>query len=213
MVQKYGISTQDDIHFNDLNTPTIQIVRVLRDGRIKLVPCNMLAEKDIALLGLGDKAPAKCHYLLKRDAFLERDQILKPQFFRNIGLDDFDSISNEKGRIKELAKFVVMETPIKNIIKTAYVFFLTLLLFDSLEFQSRPSTITTQYMEIVESLYGKYLIILFLVLALSINLGRVYLVDASQRTTGFWFTMLARLPICSILPILPIAYPTVMVIL
>jgi hypothetical protein len=122
LVQKYGISTQDDIHFNDLTTPTIQIVRVWRDGKIKLVPCNMLAENDIVLLGLGDKSPAKCNYILKPNnqaAFLERDQILKPQFFKNIGMDVFDSVSHQKGRIKELAKFVVAETPIKNIIKAA----------------------------------------------------------------------------------------------
>ena len=68
-------------------------------------------------------------------------------------------------------------------------------------------------MDIVESLYGKYLVIIFLVLAFAINLGRVYLVETSQRTPGFWFTMLARFPICSVLPVLPIAYPTVMVMI
>ena len=203
LVQKYGISTQDDIHFNDLSTPTIQITRVLRDGRIRLVPCNLLAENDIVLLGLGDKSPVKCKYVLKPDskeAILERDWILKPSFFKALGLQDFDSPENGQGKIKELAKFIVLETPIKNIIKAA------------LEFQTRPSTITTQYMDIVESGFGKYLIFLFLALSFAINIGRVFLADVSQRSTGFWYSLLARNPICSILPILPIAYPTIMLV-
>ncbi|KAJ3335814.1 hypothetical protein HDU91_002016, partial [Kappamyces sp. JEL0680] len=191
LVIKHGISETDDIQFASTNTRSIAIARVLRDGKMRLLPCNLLAQGDIVML--GERAPAKMRHRDHANP-VERDQILKPDFF---GSRPFDSVPKDT-RFKELFKFRVMETPVKEIIESAVRF-------------KRPSTITSQYIKIVETVFDKGLVWILLLLSLGLNLGRVFLDPPSERGP-LWYTMLARLQVLAILPILPISFPTIMLL-
>lgn len=69
-------------------------------------------------------------------------------------------------------------------------------------------------MEIVESVFGSALVLLFFLLSFAINLSRIFLIESNTRSTatGLWFIFLGRFQVAVILPILPIALPTLMLV-
>lgn len=57
-IRKHGISDKDDLRF-PTTIPTIAVTRVVRDGIVRLMPCNLLVEDDVVLLAYGETSPAR----------------------------------------------------------------------------------------------------------------------------------------------------------
>ncbi|KAJ3261769.1 hypothetical protein HK103_004720 [Boothiomyces macroporosus] len=195
-MRKHGINYDEDIAFTT-NVQTVSLSRVVRNGKLKLIPCNLLVSGDIVLLGVGDRAPTKIELFESKteNQVLDRDQILKQEFFKS-PVQQRNLIQQDT---RGLFYFKVLETPLLQILESALK-------------SNRPQTMIAQKITMIEYLVNNVLLWVALLVSLAINVVRVFLVSTSSPFAAHMFQMLARYQIIAVLPLLPIALPTLMLI-
>ncbi|KAI8904807.1 hypothetical protein EDD86DRAFT_194553 [Gorgonomyces haynaldii] len=185
-IKLYGIEKQQELKF-PTSLPTVPVARVVRNDIVRWVPCNLLAEQDLVLIGFGEAAPAKVRYLSKPGT-LERNQILKPSFFQ-------DQEESSDG----LFYFIVQESPMQNIILSALN-------------GHRPKTLISRQFMLLERWIWYYYIPFVLLGSLAINLLRLFLVVDAPVRSLMAVELLINLQVYSVLPILPLVFPLLMVV-
>lgn len=160
-IEKRGID-HDDIKFST-NISTVQITKVIRDDNLVLLPCNLLVSGDIVVLGYGDKAPCKVSYLFSEQK-LERDELLKPNFFAS-GISE-PSVAGD--HLEGMFHFKVLETPVETIIKSGLQ-------------SKRPPTVVSQHLAIIEDMFAKKTSWIVLLISLAINVFRLFVFNVDMN--------------------------------
>lgn len=177
--------------------PTIAIARVLRDERLKLVPCNLLVEGDVVVMGHGEKSVARVKSIFfENAAILQREDIIKPNYFPdNHEREEFHGISFEN-----MFFFRVLESPIINILES------------SLKFE-RPQTVISEHLSIIENLFNSKIVWGLMIFSLGVN---ALLLFAPQNYIGssdaFYYDIIGYFQVLAVLPVLPISIPFLLVI-
>ncbi|KAJ3314149.1 hypothetical protein HDV04_000872 [Boothiomyces sp. JEL0838] len=140
-IRKHGINYDEDIAFTT-NVQTVSLSRVVRNGKLKLIPCNLLVSGDIVLLGVGDRAPTKIELFESKteNQVLDRDQILKQEFFKS-PVQQRNLIQQDT---RGLFYFKVLETPLLQILESALK-------------SNRPQTMIAQKITMIEYLVNNVL--------------------------------------------------------
>ncbi|RIA86124.1 hypothetical protein C1645_829742 [Glomus cerebriforme] len=175
--------------------PSLTAAKVTRDGIVRIFPTTLLVEEDVVEMLYGDVAPCKMKFIYQGSSnvsfndILEAGQVFKPSFFG-------DRTSNEileqhiqnKGRYQ----FVLLETPWANCLKIALN-------------QERPETVIHKQAKVLRTIFLYRILFIVLGLAIVINLLR-YKISRTVYLEQIFETLVV-LPIYAILPIIPLAFP------
>ncbi|CAG8684540.1 17492_t:CDS:10, partial [Dentiscutata erythropus] len=200
-LKQSGLNTIQDIKIPFV--PSITVAKVVRDGFVRSFPTTLLAEGDVVEMLYGDIAPCKMELISNNvpkefsTKQLELSQVFKPSFFNGMSSKDlWEHYIKNKGRYQ----FVLLETPWENCLRAVFK-------------QKRPATIIVKQAEVLARVFLYRLIFAILGLAFAINLIRYILTEVIR---GYHydqaFEMLLVLPIYSIIPIIPLAFPILWII-
>lgn len=205
--------------------PSISVARVVRDGVVRIFPVNLLVEGDVVEMLYGDVAPGRMKYIHRqfnneitsaaqqqqlasegqlsdaenqslqtKEYYIAKDQVFKPSFF---GVPPPAGQMEEYLRARGRHQFVLLETPLEKNMRNALT-------------QKRPTTVLTMEAQKLERLFYHYIIWIMFALGVMVNLLRFGIRD--QLVMGFPVDQLAELlvalPFYCILPILPLALPS-----
>ncbi|CAG8734899.1 8203_t:CDS:2, partial [Funneliformis caledonium] len=178
--------------------------KVVRDGVVRSFPTTLLVEGDVVEMLYGDVAPCKMMLIQKgppsnvsSNNILEASHVFKPSFFNDMTSKEvWEQHVQNRGRYQ----FVLLETPWANSLKAALV-------------QDRPATIIYKQADVLRKFFYRILIIV-LGLAVGINLLRFILKEAISENGHLdqAFELLVVFPIYAILPIIPLPFPTLWLI-
>ncbi|CAG8547848.1 12207_t:CDS:10, partial [Dentiscutata heterogama] len=200
-LKQSGLNTIQDIKIPFV--PSITVAKVVRDGFVRSFPTTLLVEGDVVEMLYGDIAPCKMQLISNNipkefsTKHLELSQVFKPSFFNGMSSKDlWEQHIKNKGRYQ----FVLLETPWENCLRAVFE-------------QKRPATIIVKQAEVLARVFLYRLIFIILGLAFAINLIRYILTEVIR---GYHydqaFEMLLVLPIYSIIPIIPLAFPILWII-
>ncbi|CAG8582984.1 9449_t:CDS:2, partial [Acaulospora colombiana] len=163
-------------------------------------PTTLLVEGDVVEMLYGDVAPCRMKYLEQKDLapkYLESSHVLKPTFFEKMSSHAlWEQNINNEGRYK----FVLLETPWANCLRSALN-------------QTRPATVITKQAEILERVFLHRFVFVILAMSFLINLLRYMSSEApSNRHGDQVFETLVILPMYSIIPLIPLAFPVLWVV-
>jgi hypothetical protein len=193
-IETHGI-LEEDIKYTT-NVPTIAICQAIRNKKPIVVPNNLLVAGDVVVLGYGDRAPAKVSYVSDPQKVLNRDDILKPGFFDRIEFEEPKIIDEY---LPGMYHFKVIETPLISILT-------------SILSAKRPPTVIRLHLQMIEQLFNTRVIWILLSLSIAVNLARLFLSNITSYPASMIYELLARLPILVVLPMLPISFPSLMLI-
>ena len=226
-----GISDASDFKFPS-NIPSVSVSRVLRDAAIKTLPSSLLVTNDLLLLALGDVAPCRCKLVVsnKNDAstpydvfvaasrssmtgkaggksneyndalILEANTVLKPEIIsRAFSSPDSKPIGQIEsfGVIPQgLFCFIALETPITQVLIAALD-------------HKRPLTVIAIQLAKIDRLFTSRVLLVLLAIAFLVNLLRYFVIlRVSPANVLFALEMLINLQIYLLIPLLPLALPS-----
>ncbi|CAI2180491.1 8935_t:CDS:10 [Funneliformis geosporum] len=203
----------DQLKQSDMNTiqnikipfvPSLTVAKVVRDGVVRSFPTTLLVEGDVVEMLYGDVAPCKMMLIQKGPSssvssnnILEASHVFKPSLFNDMTSKEvWEQHVQNRGRYQ----FVLLETPWANSLKAALV-------------QERPATIIYNQVDVLRKFFYRILFFVF-GLAVGINLFRFILKEAISKNGHLdqAFELLVVLPIYAILPIIPLPFPTLWLI-
>ncbi|CAG8597551.1 12236_t:CDS:10 [Cetraspora pellucida] len=200
-LKQSGMNTIQDIKIPFV--PSLTVAKVVRDGLVRSFPTTLLVEGDIVEMLYGDIAPCRMTFIsdnvpkelsIKQ---LELSQVFKPSFFSGMSSKDlWEMHIKNKGRYQ----FVLLETPWANCLRAVLK-------------QKRPATIIAKQAEVLERVFLHRIIFVILGVTLVTNLIRYILTEViGNYNYDQAFEMLLVLPIYSIIPIIPLAFPMLWII-
>ncbi|PKK76448.1 calcium ATPase [Rhizophagus irregularis] len=172
--------------------PSLTVAKVIRDGIVRIFPTTLLVEGDVVEMLYGDVAPCKMKLIQQESSnnnILESGQLFKPSFFSDMTSKEvYEQHIQNKGRYQ----FVLLETPWANSLKSALN-------------QERPDTVIYKQAKVLQNIFLYRILFIILALAIIINLLR-YKISGNENSDQL-FEILVVLPIYAILPIIPLAFP------
>ncbi|KAJ3045042.1 hypothetical protein HK097_001311 [Rhizophlyctis rosea] len=201
-VRVHGINQKQDLRIPTA-IPTVSVARVIRDRNIYTYPWNLLVEDDVIQLAYGDTAPCRIQYVYSHfdlapentapQYFLEKGEVFTPTLF---GSPPNPSILHRAVLNEGQFHFRVVETPIRSMLSAALNF-------------KRPDTVLSKQLSVFRLLYSRFIIWIVLAVSLIINIIR-YAIPAARRseTKSQGTEMLLVLQVYALLPMLPLALPT-----
>ncbi|GBB83760.1 hypothetical protein RclHR1_10430003 [Rhizophagus clarus] len=173
--------------------PSLTVAKVTRDGIVRTFPTTLLVEGDVVEMLYGDVAPCKMKLIQQESSnvpfnnILEAGQLFKPSFFSDMTSKEvYEQHIQNRGRYQ----FVLLETPWANSLKAALN-------------QERPDTVIHKQAQVLRNIFLYRILFIILGLAIIINLLRFII----SRNEDQLFEILVVLPIYAILPIIPLAFP------
>ncbi|CAG8732411.1 31820_t:CDS:10, partial [Gigaspora margarita] len=200
-LKQSGLNTIQDIKIPFV--PSLTVAKVVRDGFVRNFPATLLVEGDIVEMLYGDVAPCKMNLISNNipkefsTKQLEVSQVFKPSFFDGMSSKDlWEQHIKNKGRYQ----FVLLETPWENCLRAVFK-------------QKRPATIIAKQAEVLECFFLYRWIFVILGCAFVINLIRYISIEViGNYHYDQAFEILLVLPIYSIIPIIPLAFPILWII-
>ncbi|KAF9924116.1 hypothetical protein FBU30_005856 [Linnemannia zychae] len=210
--------------------PSISTVRVIRSGIVRTLPSNLIVKGDLIEMVFGDAAPCNVlcslskhgiesisqsqylhqHYHHRhhthhstsrnpsptREYFLSRREIFQPSLFGSPPSEEWLKRHQElKGRYT----FEVLETPLEQILHTA------------LDPTPRPNSLIQKQLQVISRIIFFKVVLAIALIALVINLLRYVLKEVLQlHHPNQGPEQLLVLPIYAVLPLIPLALPTLL---
>lgn len=182
-------------------SPSISLVHAYRDDELVSVPCNLLVQGDVVVLGPGHLAPAQVQQLSSELPskgslhVLEEGQVFHP-ITQTASAEGSKGTGIQSSQPHPREKFLVTETPFKLSLRK--------ILENSLK---RPVSIVGNEMHYITStIIDKKLLFVILVSSLTVNTLRAFFLI---NDSGHWSEMILLLQGYAVLPLLPIFFPIV----
>lgn len=177
------------------------MAKVTRDGIVRIFPTTLLVEGDVVEMLYGDVAPCKMKLIQQGSTnvflnnVLEAGQLFKPSCFSDMTSKEMlEQHIQNRGRYQ----FVLLETPWANSLKAALN-------------QKRPDTVIRKQAKELRNIFIHRILFIVLGLAIVINFLR-YKISGTGNLDQL-FETLVMLPIYAILPIIPLAFPVLWLII
>ncbi|CAG8462820.1 12166_t:CDS:10 [Ambispora leptoticha] len=183
---------------------------VVRDGFLRDFPTSLLVEGDTIEMMYGDSAPCTMKYVgspfdngsssldPSSEYIIEANQVFNPSLFGSFS----DAVLEHHIKIRGRYQFISLQTPWVDSLR------------DALK-QKRPATVIRKQAEVLEKFFLRKVISLVLVAVIVVNLLRYIIKDilGNNGNVKQGFELFTLLPVYAILPILPISFPTLWLII
>ncbi|CAG8502932.1 3042_t:CDS:10 [Ambispora gerdemannii] len=194
--------------------PSVTIGRVIRDGFLRDFPTSLLVEGDTLEMMYGDSAPCAMKYVgpqfdnlssldpsshstKTKEYKIEANQVFKPSLFGGFS----DAVLEHHIKIRGRYQFISLQTPWANSLR------------DALN-QDKPATVIRKQAEVLQKFFLRKVIYIVLGAAILVNLLRYMIKDifGNHGNVKQGFELFTVLPVYAILPILPLSFPTLWLI-